>query len=260
MAVSSAASVQKIAELEHLLEQRTAELRDARKELEGLSYSVSHDLRAPLRHIKGYAQILAEDCGAALAPECGQHLARIQEGAQKMGEMLEELLNLSRLGRQPLVREQLLLEQAVRDAIHGLERENSSRQVEWKIGELPALSCDPILMRQLFYHLLANALKFTRPRSHAVVEVGTEQQAGLVFFVRDNGVGFDMQYADRLFNIFQRLHPQEDFEGYGAGLALAQRIVHKHGGRIWAESAVDQGTTFFFTLESSSGVQVPLQR
>ena len=177
-----------------------------------------------------------------------------------MGEMLEELLNLSRLGRQPLVREQLLLEQAVRDAIHGLERENSSRQVEWKIGELPALSCDPILMRQLFYHLLANALKFTRPRSHAVVEVGTEQQAGLVFFVRDNGVGFDMQYADRLFNIFQRLHPQEDFEGYGAGLALAQRIVHKHGGRIWAESAVDQGTTFFFTLESSSGAQVPLQR
>ena len=242
-------SNERISELEHLLEQRTAELGDARKELEGLSYSIAHDFRAPLRHIKGYAQILAEDCGAALAPECRQYLARIQQATRKMGEMLEELLKLSRLGGQPLALEQVLLEQAVRDAIHDLEKANSSRQVEWKIGELPALNCDPALMRQLFHHLLANALKFTRPRAHAVVEVGTVQQAGPVFFVRDNGIGFDMKYADKLFSIFQRLHPQQDFEGHGAGLALAQRIVHKHGGRIWAEAVPGHGAIFYFTLD-----------
>src|ERR1051326_3606510 len=223
---------QRIADLERLLEQRTAELREAGKELEGLSYSVSHDLRAPLRHIKGYTQILAEDCGAAMAPECRQHLSRIREGAQRMGEMLEELLKLSRLGRQPMTREQTSLEQVVHDTLRGFENETTSRKIEWKIGELPALTCDPVLIRQLFSNLLANALKFTRPREHAVIEVGTLEQNGPVFFVRDNGIGFNMKYADKLFCIFQRLHPQQDFEGHGAGLALAQRIVHRHGGRI----------------------------
>lgn len=258
MASSPAASDQRIVDLERLLEQRTAELCEARKELEGFCYSVSHDLRAPLRHIKGYAQILAEDCGAVLAPECHQHLARIQEGAQKLGEMLEELLKLSRLGRQLLSREQMSLERVIKEVLRDFERETASRKVEWKIGELPTLCCDPILMKQLFSHLLANALKFTRPRDCAIIEVGTVQQSGPVFFVRDNGIGFDMKYADKLFSIFQRLHSQQSFDGHGAGLALARQIVHKHGGRIWAEAAADQGATFYFTLESGSGPEVPV--
>ncbi|HMC30855.1 MAG TPA: ATP-binding protein [Candidatus Angelobacter sp.] len=243
----------RIAGLERLLEQRTAELREVRKELDGLSYSVSHDLRAPLRHIKGYAQILAEDCGAALGPECRQHLAKVQEGAQKMGEMLEELLKLSRLGRQPLERQAVSLEKLVREVIRDLKDKIAPRKVEWKIGELPVLECDPILTKQLFHHLLENALKFSRPRAHAVIEVSMVQQNGAVFFVRDNGIGFDMKYADKLFSVFQRLHPQQDFERHGAGLALAQRIVHRHGGRIWAEAAVEQGATFYFTLNDCSG-------
>ena len=250
------ASGERIAELERTLEQRTAELRAAQKEFDGLSYSVSHDVRAPLRHIKGYAEILAADFGAALEPQCRQYLEKIQESAQKMGKMLEELLKLSRLARQELRRQQTPLDTVLHDMVRDLDRGDSPRKIEWKIAALPYLDCDAVLIRQVFSSLLSNALKATRSLSQPVIEVGTVQQAGhLVFFVRDNGVGFDMKYADKLFTIFQRLHPQQEFGGVGAGLAMAQRIVQKHGGRMWAEAAVDQGATFYFTLDSRSPSQ-----
>jgi light-regulated signal transduction histidine kinase (bacteriophytochrome) len=243
------AAGERIAELERMLKQRTAELRAAQKELDGLSYSVSHDLRAPLRHIKGYAQILAADFSAGLEPQCRQYLEKIQDSAHKMSGMLEELLKLSRLSRQELRRQRASLDTLLADLVRDLDRGYSPRKVEWKIAALPTLDCDAVLIRQVFSSLLSNALKATRSRPQAVIEVGTMRQDGhLVFFVRDNGVGFDMKYADKLFTIFQRLHPQQEFEGIGAGLAMAQRIVQKHGGRMWAEAAASQGATFYFTV------------
>jgi light-regulated signal transduction histidine kinase (bacteriophytochrome) len=259
MASSTTARDQRIAELEGLLEQRTAELNQARKELDALTYSVSHDLRAPLRHIRGYAQILAEGSAPSLGEESRGHLAKVQEGARKMGQMLDELLNLSRLARQPLELEQISLAKVVTEVLRDLARVSLGRKVEWKIGQLPVLECDPGLARQLLHHLLSNALKFTGQGNSALIEVGTLEQNGTVCFVRDNGVGFDMQYADKLFTMFQRLHPQQEFDGLGAGLALAQRIVQSHGGRIWAEAAPGHGATFYFTLNSSSGPQVSVR-
>lgn len=248
---------QKTADLEHLLEQLTAELRETKKELENLTYSVSHDLRAPLRHIRGYTRILVEDCATALQPQCCQPLKNIEAAAQRMGEMLDALLRLSRVTKQELQRRHV----ALKELVHELARDLASkagRNVEWKIASLPVVDCDPALTRDLFGHLLSNALKFTRTRSLPVIEVGTaKDDSQQVFFIRDNGVGFDMKYAENLFSIFQRLHAPDSFEGLGAGLAMAQRIVHKHGGRIWAEAAIGQGATFFFTLE---GPQLLLAR
>src|SRR4029077_4341773 len=250
------ASGERIAELERTLEQRTAELRAVQKELDGLSYSVSHDVRAPLRHIKGYAEILAADFGAGLEPQCRQYLEKIQESAQKMGEMLEELLKLSRLARQELRRQQSPLDTLLHDLVRDIASGFLSRKIEWKIAALPILDCDAVLIRQVFSNLLSNALKATRSCPQAVIEVGTVQQDGPpVFFVRDNGIGFDMKYADKLFTIFQCLHPQQEFGGVGAGLAMAQRIVQKHGGRMWAEAAAGAGATVYFTLDGRSSGQ-----
>lgn len=246
-------SGERIAELERTLERRTAELRAAQKELDSLTYSVSHDLRAPLRHIKGYAEVLAADFGAGLQPQCRQYLEKIQESAQKMSGMLEELLKLSRLGRQGLRRQQTPLDTLLHDLVRDLDRGDSPRKIEWKIAPLPIVDCDAVLIRQVFSNLLSNALKATRSRPQAVIEVGTvEQDSHLVFFVRDNGLGFDMKYADKLFTIFQRLHAQQEFDGIGAGLAMAQRIVQMHGGRMWVEAAPNQGATFYFTVSGRS--------
>jgi light-regulated signal transduction histidine kinase (bacteriophytochrome) len=236
-------------ELEQRVIQRTAELEAANRELEAFSYSVSHDLRAPLRHIAGFSGILLEEFGPTLDPQAQRHLQRIQEGTQRMGILVDELLNLSRVGRHALNLQTTALKSLVDDIVPVLQSECEGREVEWNIGELPRVNCDSALIRQVFQNLLSNALKYSRPRSRAVIEVGQSQIEGKpAIFVRDNGVGFNMKYADKLFGVFQRLHRADEFEGTGIGLATVQRIIHKHGGRIWADAELDRGATFYFTL------------
>ena len=238
-------------ELEQRVIQRTAELEAANKELEAFTYSVSHDLRAPLRHISGFSKILSEEYGSTLAPEAQHHLQRIQEGTRRMGLLVDDLLNLGRVGRQEVRLQATGLNSVVNEVVAELKPECEGRQVEWKIASLPFVECDPALMKQVFQNLLSNAVKFTRPRSQAIIEVGQKDREGTpVVFVRDNGVGFNTKYADKLFGVFQRLHRTEDFEGTGVGLATVQRIIQKHGGRIWAEAELDKGATFYFTLDA----------
>jgi PAS domain S-box-containing protein len=244
-------------ELEQRVIQRTAELEAANKELEAFTYSVSHDLRAPLRHISGFSKILSEEYGSTLAPEAQHHLQRIQEGTRRMGLLVDDLLNLGRVGRQEVRLQATGLNSVVNEVVAELQPEYEGRQVEWKIGSLPFVECDPALMKQVFQNLLSNAVKFTRPRSQALIEVGQKDQDGTpVVFVRDNGVGFNMKYAEKLFGVFQRLHRPEDFEGTGVGLATVQRIIQKHGGRIWTEAELDKGTTFYFTLGASEKTEL----
>ena len=239
-------------ELERRVEQRTAQLQAAIKELEDFNYSVSHDLRAPLRHIGGFSKILVEEFGTELPSDARHYLDRIQDSARRMGLLVDDLLNLGRVGRQGLRLEVTGLRSIVEEVIAELEPECANRVVNWKVSPLPFLDCDPGLIKQVIQNLLSNSLKFTRPRSPAVIEVGQQVNDGVTtIYVRDNGVGFSMKYADKLFGVFQRLHRQEDFEGTGVGLATAQRIIQKHGGRIWAEAELDKGCTFYFTLTAA---------
>ncbi|MFQ5724235.1 MAG: PAS domain S-box protein, partial [Terriglobia bacterium] len=234
---------------EEALRQSSASLEATNRELEAFTYSVSHDLRAPLRHIDGFSRILIEDVGPRLDPSARHYLERVRQGARRMGQLVDDLLSLSRLGRREPLRQVTGLNTLVEELIEEFRPETNGRQVEWRVGRLPFVDCDPVLIRQVFSNLLSNALKFTQPRERAVIEVGQLEQDGQsVLFVRDNGVGFSMKYVDKLFGVFQRLHRQEDFEGTGVGLATVQRIVHKHGGRIWADAELDQGATFYFTL------------
>ena len=226
-------------------------LKLANHELEAFTYSVSHDLRAPIRQIDGFARILSEQLGADVDPKVGHYLRRIQDGARHMGLLVDDLLNLAKIGRQDLKPRRVDLASVARDALAELTPDLADRDIGWQIDSLPTVECDPGLMKIAFSNLLSNAAKYTRPRAPAVVHVGCIQQQGEpTVFVRDNGVGFDMKFADKLFGVFQRLHRAEDFEGTGVGLATVQRIVHKHGGRIWAEAKLDEGATFFFTLHS----------
>ena len=240
----------KIQKLNLDLSSRAAELAETNRDLESFSYSVSHDLRAPLRHMDGFARILAEESGAQL-DESGQHyLDRIMQGAQQMGELVDDLLNLSRVGRQEMSYRKTNLDRVVRAAIAEISSSATGRKIEWKLAALPAADCDAGLMKIAFTNLLSNAIKFTGRQPLAVIEVGCQEDASgePVIFVRDNGVGFDSRYADKLFGVFQRLHRQEDFEGTGIGLATVKRIIQKHGGRIWAESQPGVGTTLYFTI------------
>jgi PAS domain S-box-containing protein len=238
------------ASLELRVDERTRELSFANKELESFSYSVSHDLRAPLRHIDGFATILSEEYGAGLPEEARSYLVRIIKSATDMGKLIDSLIKLAHLGRRELTRQQVNFGELVKAVIGDLPQAAASRDVEWRIEALPTANCDPDLLRVVLTNLLSNALKFTGRRDVAVIEVGTVAKNGeLAYFVKDNGVGFDPRYADKLFGVFQRLHAQEKFEGTGIGLATVQRVIHRHGGRIWAESAPDGGATFFFTLE-----------
>ncbi len=238
--------------LEERVVERTAQLEAANRELEAFSYSVSHDLRAPLRAIDGFAQALLEDYGPGLA-EQGQHYVQtIRGGAQRMGELIDDLLLFARLSRQSLNKVSVDTAKLVRDTLKELKVEGDGRQVEVRLGDLPPCQGDPALLKQVWTNLLSNALKYTRHSDSAVVEIGTASKDGeTVYFVRDNGTGFDMKYAHKLFGVFQRLHRAEDFEGTGVGLAIVQRIVHRHGGRTWAEAAVGRGAAFYFTLEGN---------
>ncbi len=233
------------------------ELAASVKELEAFTYSVSHDLRAPLRHISGFSKMLTEEFGPNLPADAQHHLQRIQEGTRRMGLLVDDLLNLARVGRRDLTLRVSGLKSVVDEVLADLAPECADRKIEWKIDNLPFVECDPALMKQVFQNLLSNAVKFTRPRSPAVIEVGQKDQDGNpVMFVRDNGVGFNVKYADKLFGVFQRLHRPEDFEGTGVGLATVQRIIQKHGGRIWAEAELDKGATFYFTLGASEKIEL----
>lgn len=228
------------------------ELAEANKELEAFTYSVAHDLRAPLRHIQGFSKALMEDFGPGIAPAGQEYLHDIVEATRHMGQLVDDLLSLARIGRQDLKIEVTALSSLVDEVLRTLSEETQGRDIQWQVGELPFADCDPGLVKQVFFNLLANAVKYTRPRKPAVIEVGhTNVEGQSVIFVRDNGVGFNMKYADKLFGVFQRLHRKEDFEGTGVGLATVQRIIHKHGGRIWAEAEIDKGATFRFTLTAA---------
>jgi len=238
-------------ELEQRVEERTAQLEAANKELEAFAYSVSHDLRAPLRAVDGFSRILLGDYALQLPPEAARYLERILANIQQMGRLIDDLLKFSRLSRQPLSKQRVELAELVHQAIEALDSEQKERRVEISVGELPVCQGDPALLRQVWVNLLSNALKFTRQREMARIEIGCQTNADgeQVYFVKDNGVGFDMQYAGKLFGVFQRLHRTEEYEGTGVGLAIVQRIVHRHGGRVWAEAAPGEGATFCFTLK-----------
>lgn len=238
------------AELEQRVTERTAQLEAANKELEAFSYSVSHDLRAPLRAVDGFSRAVEEDYGAQLPPEGQRYLQTIRNGAQRMGLLIDDLLTFSRLSRVPLHKRTVDTARLVRDVLDDLASQREGRQIELRIGDLPACSGDAALLKQVWINLLSNAFKYTLKRAAVVVEIGcTSEPGGHAYFVRDNGTGFDMRYADKLFGVFQRLHRADEFEGTGVGLAIVQRVIHRHGGRVWAEAAEDRGATFYFTLE-----------
>jgi light-regulated signal transduction histidine kinase (bacteriophytochrome) len=206
-------------------------------------------LRAPLRALDGFAQAVIEDYGPQL-PEPGRgRLQAIRKTAERMGKLIDDLLAFAQFSRQPLNKRAVETEKLVRGALGELSSEQSGRPIEVRVGELPPCQGDPALLKQVWVNLLSNALKYTRGREPTVIEIGCLREKGEnVFFVRDNGTGFDMQYAGKLFGVFQRMHRADEFEGTGVGLAIGQRIVRRHGGRIWAEAAVDRGATFYFTL------------
>jgi|GEM_PF-3260539 signal transduction histidine kinase len=237
-------------ELEQRVLARTAELRASNKELEAFTYSVSHDLRAPLRHVDGFAQILETEFRGQLPAGAAEQVAKIRQGSQHMGRLVDDLLDLARVGKKELERQPVDLREMAQSIVSEIQPGLNGRVVEWQVGPLPRVSCDPGLVRLVLTNLLDNAAKYTRPRNPARIEIRHENQNGeTVFMVRDNGVGFNMKYVAKLFGVFQRLHSAEEFEGTGVGLATVARIIQKFGGRIWAEAAVDQGATFFFTLE-----------
>ncbi|MDB6019361.1 MAG: domain S-box [Pedosphaera sp.] len=235
-------------ELEQRVAERTAQLEAANKELEAFSYSVSHDLRAPLRHIDGFVDILQSQAGQ-LNEEGRQHLQTIADSARQMGKLIDDLLTFSRMSRVRMNKRMVNLASLVEETVRNAQRGLGDRQVEWVIGDLPQVEGDPNLLRQVLINLIDNALKYTRTRERTRIEMGANVTADeIVFFIRDNGVGFDMRYVDKLFGVFQRLHRTAQFEGTGVGLANVRRIIHRHGGRTWAEGSVNGGATFYFSL------------
>ncbi len=239
--------------LEELVLERTAELEAANKEMRAFTYTVSHDLRAPLRHIDGFLGLLQKKVGTALDEQGRHYMDAISHAANKMGLLIDDLLSFSRMGRKAMRFQPVYLGNLVREVIRELEPDADGRDIDWRLGDLPAVQGDAAMLRMVLANLIANALKFTRLRQQAQIEIGSlpDQGSETVIFVRDNGVGFDMAYADKLFNVFQRLHRADEFEGTGIGLATVHRIINRHGGRTWAEGEVDRGATFCFSLSRS---------
>ena len=248
--------------LEQRVAERTSQLELANKELEAFSYSVSHDLRAPLRAIDGFSRIVLEDFGSPLAPEGRAYLQLVRDNTRQMGRLVDDLLAFSRLGRQALNKHPVDPRKTVRQCLAELVKEQEGRQVEIIVGDLSACKADPMLLKQVWTNLLSNALKYTRKQAAPRIEIGcrTEPRSPtqrlpsssddeVVYFVKDNGAGFDMKYSHKLFGVFQRLHRAADYEGTGVGLAIVQRIVARHGGRVWGEAQLNDGATFSFTLE-----------
>ena len=240
--------------LEQRVLARTAELDATNKELEAFSYSVAHDLRAPLRHMDGFIRLLKKHAWTSLEEKNQRYLGIISDSARQMGLLIDDLLAFSRVGRAELKVLPVSLQQLVQEAVQELREETQGRDITWKIGQLPELMVDRSMMRLVMINLLANAVKFTGKRERAEIEVGAsrDEAEGIIVFVRDNGVGFDMEYADKLFGVFQRLHPAEEYEGTGIGLANVQRIIHRHRGRTWARGEVGEGATFYFSLPKAT--------
>jgi PAS domain S-box-containing protein len=237
------------AELENRVIERTAQLEAANKELEAFSYSISHDLRAPLRAINGFSRILADLLVMDGAEDARRYLGVIRENAQQMGRLIDDLLSFSRLSRQPLKKLPLSPAELIDQVLVTLSPEQQGRKIDLVTGDLPTCLGDSSLLKQVWMNLLSNALKFTRNCNPARIEIGSEQQSSeIVYFVKDNGTGFDMRYVDKLFGVFQRLHRPEDFEGTGVGLAIVQRIIRRHGGRVWAVGEPGKGASFYFSL------------
>ena len=235
--------------LEQRVAQRTLELEESNKDLEAFIYSISHDLRAPLRNMAGFASIIDEDYGDQVPAEVKGFVKRILAGNEKMLHLVDDLLRFSRLGRKPLEVADTDLNELLEEALTDLGAEMTGRHIQWHRKPLPIAECDRGLMRQVFVNFLSNALKYTRPRRPAIIKIGCEIRASeRVIVIQDNGVGFDMRYVDKLFGVFQRLHVPSEFEGNGVGLAMVSRILHRHGGRAYAEGQVDQGATFWFTF------------
>ena len=264
------------AELEQRVGERTEQLQAANEELEAFSYSVSHDLRAPLRHVMGFVNLLQKDAGPALSKTSLDHLTTIYQAAKRMGNLIDDLLAFSRVGRAELQKTEVNLDELVRETLGDFQVNTKERNIAWKIHPLPAVQADRALLRMVLSNLISNAVKFSGKRAQAQIEIGSQvsgvkcQVSGgenltprtphltpsaeeTVIFIRDNGAGFDPRYADKLFGVFQRLHSHDEFEGTGIGLANVQRIIQRHGGRVWAEGVVDGGATFYFSIPKQNG-------
>jgi PAS domain S-box-containing protein len=228
---------------------RAAELEAANKELESFAYSVSHDLRAPLRHMVGYSELLQKQASSLLDDKGQRFIRTILDSAKRMGSLIDDLLAFSRIGRAETRETEVNLEQLVKEVVAEIGQDTKSRDIAWKIGALPVCYGDRSMLKLVVVNLVSNAAKFTRMRKPAEIEIGcVDRDKEVELFVRDNGAGFDMRYVDKLFGVFQRLHLPEQFEGTGIGLATVQRIIHRHGGKVRGEGAVDQGATFYFSL------------
>jgi signal transduction histidine kinase len=242
--------IQEVRSAEQALRQSDRELRQINKELEAFAYSVSHDLRAPLRHIGGFAELLQKQADSVPDEKSRRHIRAIVDATDRMNSLIDDLLNFSRIGRAETHYTTVNLEQVIKDVVSEIAPDVQRRKIVWQIGSLPSCHGDQSMFRIVFANLVSNALKFTRTREQAEIDIGAlnHSAAEIVVFVKDNGVGFDMKYQDKLFGVFQRLHSQEAFEGTGIGLATVQRIVHRHSGRVWGEATVDQGATFYVAL------------
>lgn len=233
-------------------------LKAVNAELESFTYSVSHDLRAPIRQIEGFSRILTEHLGSNIDPQVAYYLQRIEEGSQRMGRLVNDLLDLAHVGAKHPSPRLTSLDTVIAQVLRDVRADSVHRKIDWRVASFPAVMCDPGLIHIVFTNLLSNAVKYTRTRKNAVIEVGhTNADGQLVLYVRDNGVGFNMKYADKLFGVFQRLHRTEEFEGAGVGLAIVQRIIRKHHGRVWAQATLDGGATFFFTLGGNLSARAP---
>jgi len=237
-------------ELEKRVVERTAQLEAANDELEAFSDSVSHDLRAPLRRVLGFVELLQRDAGSSLSKENLGHLTTIFQSVKKMGNLIDDLLAFSRVGRAELQKQELNLDELFEETLADFRADTKRRNVIWKIHPLPSVRADRALLRMVLVNLISNAMKFTGARAEAKIEIGCVpgSDTEAVIFIHDNGAGFDQEYADKLFGMFERLHTQDDFEGTGIGLANVQRIIHRHGGQVWAEGIVDGGATFYFSI------------
>jgi PAS domain S-box-containing protein len=246
---------QEIQSLNRELANRSTELEAINKELEAFAYSVSHDLRAPLRHIAGFTELLQKRASAALDQKSNHFMAMMLESAKRMGNLIDDLLAFSRIGRAETQKTLVSLTQLAKEAITEVRQDTEGRNIAWKIGALPEVYGDRSMLRLVLVNLISNAIKFTRTRSQAEIEIGCDNgnKDDLVVFVRDNGVGFDMKYVSKLFGVFQRLHDSDAFEGTGIGLATVQRIIHRHGGKVWGEGVVDSGATFYFSAPRPQG-------